>query len=214
MRIGIYNIFSSFWLLFILLSGGVLTYITCAKNLFSSDLLIIGKFFIGLFILIWSGILFYFLYKFRIVIITKTKIIAIHPFKFQKQKVELNKIKFIKMENFTAFRETVYRRIKFTDINATLEINDLEFENFNSLLSDLNINHNRKKEIDRKQAKSNLSNINLNILMLSLLLLILIFNSVYNNGYHIVILIFKGSIITLLIASTNRKIRYKRLTKS
>ena len=73
------------------------------------------------------GILFYFLYKFRIIIIDNNKIVSINPFWFKKEQIDLTKIKKLKLENFSAFRGTVYRRIEITDINGKLEINDLEF---------------------------------------------------------------------------------------
>ena len=73
MKIGINNIFTSFWFFIMILCGGTLTYFAFDKNLFTGDLIFIGKFFVGLFILITIGIIFYLLYKFRILIIDKNK---------------------------------------------------------------------------------------------------------------------------------------------
>jgi len=73
-----------------ILCGGTLTYLAFDKNLFTGDLIFIGKFFVGLFILITIGILFYFLYKFRILIIDNNKIISVHPFWLKKEKVALH----------------------------------------------------------------------------------------------------------------------------
>tara|TARA_R110001583_G_C5465454_1_gene392340 strand:- start:30 stop:641 length:612 start_codon:yes stop_codon:yes gene_type:complete len=197
-----------------ILCGGTLTYFAFDKNLFTSDLILIGKFFVGLFILITIGILFYFLYKFRILIIDKNKIISIHPFWFKKQKIDLNKIKKLKSENFFAFKGTVYRKIKITDFNGTVEINDLEFENFENLTSELKIDQNKKKEIDLEQAKSNLSNVNFNVYILSGLLIFLVFNTICNSGFHPIIFAFLISIGILLYASVKRKLEYKSIIKT
>ena len=214
MKIVIYNIFTSFWFFIMILCGGTLTHFAFDKNLFTGDLIFIGKFFVGLFILITIGILFYFLYKFRILIIDKNKIISIHPFWFKKQKIDLNKIKKLKSETFFAFKGTVYRKIKVTDFSGTVEINDLEFENFENLTSELKVDQNKKKEIDFEQAKSNLSNVNFNVYILSGLLIFLVFNTIWNIGFHPIILAFFISIGILLYASVKRKLQYKRIIKT
>ena len=197
-----------------ILCGGTLTYLVFDKNLFTGDLIFIGKFFVGLFIIITIGILFYLLYKFRILIIDSNKIISIHPFWFKKQKIDLTKIKKMKLENFFAFRGTVYRKIEITDINGKLEINDLEFENFEKLTSEINFDLNKKKEIDLEQAKSNLSSLNFNVYILSGLLIFLVFNTIWNSGFHPIIIAFFISIGILLYASIKRKIEYKRIIKN
>jgi hypothetical protein len=78
----------------------------------------------------------------------------------------LTKIKKLKLENFFAFKGTVYRKIEVTDFIGTMEIIDLEFENFEKLTSVLKLNQNKKRKIDLEQAKSNLSNVNFNVYLL------------------------------------------------
>lgn len=197
-----------------ILCGGTLTYFAFDKNLFTGDLVFIAKFFVGLFILITLGILFYFLYKFRLLIIDSQKIISIHPFWFKKQRIDLTKIKKLKLENFFAFREIVYRKIEITDTNGKLEINDLEFENFEKLTSELNFDRNKKEEIDLEQAKSNLSNLKFNVYILSGLLIFLVFNTIWNKGFHPIILAFFICIGILLYGSIKRKTKYKRIIKN
>ncbi|WP_417291078.1 hypothetical protein [Corallibacter sp.] len=214
MKIGINNIFTSFWFLEMMLCGGALTYFAFDKNLFTSDLIFIAKFFIGLLVLITIGILFYFLYKFRILIIDSEKIISIHPFWFKKQRIDLTKIKKLKLENFFAFKGTAYRKIKITDFSGTIEITDLEFENFEKLTSELNFDRNKKEEIDLEQAKSNLSNLKFNVYTLSGLLIFLVFITIWNSGFHPVILAFFICTGILLYASIKRKTGYKRIIKN
>ncbi len=196
------------------LSGGTLTYLSIDKNLFTSDLIFIAKFFVGLLVLITNGLLFYFLYKFRILIIDNNKIISFYPFWLKKEKIDLNKIKNLKLENFYAFKGTVYRKIKISDLNGTLEINDLEFENFENLTSKLIINQNRKKEIDLKQAKSNLSNLNFSVYLLSGFLIFIIFNILKNNNFHPLLLTFILCNGILLYGSVKRKMEYNRIIKT
>lgn len=215
MKIGVNNIFTTFWFFSIFLCGGTLIYfVAFDKNLFTSDLVFIAKFFVGLSILITIGILFYFLYKFRILIIDNEKIISIHPFWFKKQRIDILKIKTLKLENFVAFREAVYRKIEITDTNGKLEINDFEFENFEKLTSELNFDRNKKKEIDLNQAKSNLSNLKFNVYILSGLLILIVFNTIWNSGYHPINLPFFICTVILLYASIKRITKYKRIIKN
>ncbi len=214
MKIGINNIFTSFWFFIMFLCGGTLTYISFDRNLFTSDLTFIAKFFVGLIVLITIGILFYFLYKFRVLIIDNEKIISIHPFWFKKQRIDLKKIKKLKLDNFFAFKGTVYRKLTITDSNGMLEINDLEFENFEKLTSELKVDKNKKTEIDLAQAKSNYSNMNFNVIIISGLLIFLVLNGIWNSGFHLIIIIFFICIGLLLYASVKRRIEYKRIKKT
>ena len=214
MKIGINNIFTSFWFSLMLVCGGTLTYFMFDRNLFTGDLVFIAKFFVGLIILMTIGILFYFLYKFRILFIDNNKIIAIHPFWFKKEKIDLTKVKKIKLENFFAFKGTVYRKVTIMDSNGKLEINDLEFENFKKLTSELKVDKTKKTEIDLAQAKSNYSNINFNVIVLSGLLIFLVLNTIWNSGFHLIIIIFSICIGLLLYASVKRRIEYKRIKKT
>ncbi len=91
------------------LCGGTLTYFAFDKKLFTGDLIFIGKFFIGLIVLITIGLCIYVIFKFRIIIVANNKIVSLYPFWFKKKKVDLNKIKKLKLENFFAFKGTVYR---------------------------------------------------------------------------------------------------------
>ncbi len=165
-------------------------------------------------ILLFIGIFFYSLYKFRILIIDNNSIVSIYPFLLKKEKIDLTKIKKLKLENFFAFKGIVYRKIEVTDFSGTIEITDLEFENFEKLTSELKLNQNKKREIDLEQAKSNLSNVNFNVYLLSGLLIFLIINTIWNSGFHIIILAFFICNGFLLYASIKRKLEYKRIIKT
>lgn len=214
MKIGINNIFTSFWFLVMLLCSGTLTFLSFNRNVFAGDLFIVGKIIMGIMILLFIGILFYSLYKFRILVIDNNSIVSIYPFLLKKEKIDLAKIKKLKSENFFAFKGTVYRKIMVTDFNGTMEISDLEFENFEKLTSELKLNQNKKREIDLEQAKSNLSNVNFNVYLLSGLLIFLIINTIWNSGFHIIILAFFICNGILLYASVKRKLEYKRIIKT
>lgn len=214
MKIGINNIFTSLWFLVMFLCGGTLTYFALDKKIFTGDLIFIGKFFVGLIVLITIGLFFYFIYKFRILIVANNKIISLYPFWFKKEKIDLNKIKKLKLENFFAFKGTVYRRIKINDSNGMLEISDLEFENFERLISELKVDQSKKKKIDFEQANSNLSNINFNVYILLAFLIFLVFNTIWNSEFHFIIISFFFCIVVLLYASIKRKIKYNRIIKN
>ncbi len=214
MKIGINNIFTSFWFFAMFLCGGALTYFALDKKIFTRDLIFVGKFFVGLIVLITIGLFFYFIYKFRILIVANNKIVSLYPFWFKMEKIDLNKIKKLKLENFFAFKGTVYRRIKITDPNGTLEINDLEFENFERLTSELKVDQNIKKKNDFEQANSNFSNINFYVYILLGFLIFLVFNTIWNSGFHSIIIAFFICVGVLLYASIKRKIKYKRIIKN
>src|SRR5690554_3472978 len=214
MKFGINNIFTSFWFFVMFLCGGTLTYFAFDKKLFTGDLIFIGKFFIGLIVLITIGLYIYVIFKFRIIIVANNKIVSLYPFWFKKKKVDLNKIKKLKLENFFAFKGTVYRRIKITDSNGTVEITDLEFENFERLTSELKVDLNKKKKIDFELANSNFSNVNFNVYLLLGLLLFLIYNVIWVSGYHILIFAFGICVGILLYVSIKRRIKYKRIIKN
>uniref|UniRef100_UPI004048BD8B hypothetical protein n=1 Tax=Mariniflexile sp. TaxID=1979402 RepID=UPI004048BD8B len=214
MKIGINNIFTSFWFLIMLLCSGTLTFLSFNGNIFTGDLFIILKIIMGLMILLFIGVFFYSLYKFRILIIDNNSILSIYPFLLKKEKIDLTKIKKLKLENFFAFKGTVYRKIKITTFSGTMEITDLEFENFEKLTSDLKLNRNKKREIDLEQAKSNLSDVNFNVYLLSGLLMFLIYNTIWNSGFHLIILALFICNGILLYASIKRKLEYKRIIKT
>jgi hypothetical protein len=211
MKIGFINIFTTFWFFIMLLCSGTLIFLSFNDNVFTSDLFIVGKIILAFMILLFTGIFFYALYKFRIVIISHNSIVSIYPFLLKKEKIDLTKIKKLKMENFFAFKGTVYRKITLTDFSGTMEITDLEFENFEKLTSELKLNQIKKRAIDLKQAKSNRSNVNFTIYLLSGLLIFLIFNTIWNSGFHVIILASFVCNGILLYASIKRKLVYKRI---
>lgn len=214
MKIGINNIFTTFWFFLMFLCGGTLTYFAFDKKIFTGDLIFVGKFFVGLIVLVTIGLIIYVIFKFRIIIVANNKIVSYYPFLFKKKKVDLKTIKKLKLENFFAFKGTVYKKIKITDSNGTLEITDLEFENFERLTSEIKVDVNKKKIIDFKQANSNFSSTNFNVYLLLGILIFLIYNAIWVSGYHIIIFAFGICVGILLYVSIKRKIKYKRIIKN
>ena len=109
MKIGINNIFTSFWFFLMLVCGGTLTYFSFDRNLFTGDLVFIAKFFVGLIILITIGILFYFLYKFRILIIDKNKIISNWLAEIRQNFYKIKRI----LRRISRFRVKIWWRFRF-----------------------------------------------------------------------------------------------------
>ena len=216
MKIGINNIFTSSWFILMLLSSGTLTYFSFDKNVFTSDLFFVGKFIMGFMIVLFIGFFFFTLYKFRILFIYNNRIISITPFLLKIQKVDLSNVKRIKWSNFYSFQSWLYREVNITSSSGTISFSDLEFENFDSLTDQFtNTNNKSKKEvIDLEQAKTNLSSINFSIYLLSGFLIIMIYNTIFNSGFHIIIIIFYFCLGLFLYASIKRKIKYRRIMKS
>lgn len=194
-----------------LVSGGTLSYLSIAKELFNSDSIFLVKLFIALFMLMTVGVLFFFSYKFRILLADRDTILSIHPFRFKKEKIDRTKIRSLQLKNFSAFRGTVYRKVKVNGSDGLIEISDLEFENFECLISDLEIDQNEKWKIDLKQATSNQSSMNFNTYLLSGFLIFLVLNAIWNSGLHPVIVVVFFFNVVLLYASIKRRIRYEKI---
>ena len=213
MKIGIPNIFTSAWFLFMLICSGWLTYITFDSNLLTGDLIFIGKFFMIVIVLMFIFFLVFVIINFRIVFRQKDEIVFIKPFLFKADRIALNDIQKTKLENFFSFRHTVYRRIQISTRNKKLLISDLEFENFDDLLYGIPYDEIKKNEIDLSQAKSEVTHIGYNLLltvfMLSICLLMIIFQKVYHLFLLVIILVN----LILLYASIKRKIRYRKILK-
>jgi hypothetical protein len=199
-----------------LLSSGYLTYLSYERNIITSDVILVVKLTMGFMIVLFIGLFFFTLYKFRILFIYNNRIISISPFLLKIEKVDLKNVQTIKWSVFYSFKSTLYREVKITTSAVTISFSDLEFENFDSLTNQFTNTNNKskKKEIDLKQAKSNLSSINFNIYLLSGFLIFLIFNTIFNSGFHIIIFIFYFCLGLFLYASIKRKIKYRRIMKS
>ena len=213
MKTGINNIFTSFWFILMILCSGTLTYIAFNKNLFTSDLIFIAKIVMGFMVLLFIAIIFYTFYKFRILVITKNNIISIFPFLLKKEKIELNKVS-IKMSNWTGQKGTIYRLAEVKNGNNKISFSDMEFENFDSLTNQFyNNNYNEKVKADINQAKGNISSMKFNFYSLIGFLIFLIGNTIFNSGYHLIIVLFFLINFILLYATYKRKLKYDRILK-
>lgn len=212
MKIGIYNIFTTFWFLTMLLCSGTLTYVSFEKNLYSSDAILIVKIVIAVMSLIFFCILLYLLYKFRILIVNKNNIISIHPFILKVNTIDITKTKNVRWRNFPAFKGTIYRIAEIEQGKFKIDISDFEFENFESLVRSLNGNTGKLK-ITIEQAKSNNSMMIFNIIILFGFLVFLIIDTNWNNVNNFELLLFFMNII-LLFASIKRALSYRKVLKS
>jgi fatty-acid desaturase len=208
MKIGIYNIFTTFWFLIMLACSGTLTYFSFSKNLYSGDAILIVKIVIAIISLIFICVLFYRLYKFRILIVNKNRFISIHPFMFKIITIDILHSKNVKWKNFSAFKGTIYRKVELKQGKNKIDISDLEFENFENLVISLNGNHNKDK-ITIEQAKSNNSMMIFNVILLSGFLVFLVINTSWKNIHNAELIFFLINII-LLFASIKRVFNYRK----
>lgn len=212
MKIGIYNIFTTFWFLLMLLSSGTLTYLSFSKNLYLGDAILIVKIVIAVISLIFICVLFFLLYKFRILIVNKNHFISINPFILKMNIIDISKSKSVKWKNFSAFKGTIYRKAELKQGKYYIEISDLEFENFEMLTRSLNGNLNIHK-ISIQQAKSNNLMMIFNVIILLGFLVFLISNTALEN-IHIAEIIFFLINIILLVASFRRVLNYRKVIAS
>ena len=213
MKIGIYNIFTFFWFVLMMILSGTLTYFLFNKNDFKTDTPIFIKIILGIFSILFVAILIYFLYKLRILLVSKKNIISIYPFLFKFERIEISKIKSIKWENFIAFKATVYKKVKIKDDSKTIVFSDLEFENFEILVKELNIGSEKKFKIQIEQAKANINDVKFN-LFTNFGLLIFLLATMFMNKINLIIVIFEIIIVIFIIAFFKRYLNYKKLLKN
>jgi hypothetical protein len=191
-----------------LLCSGTLTYFSFYKNLYSGDAILIVKIVIAIIYLIFICVLFYLLYKFRILIAYKNRFISIHPFIFKIITIDILHSKNVKWKNFSAFKGTIYRKVELKQGKNIIDISDLEFENFENLVRSLNGNHNKDK-ITIVQAKSNNSMMIFNVIILSGFLVFLVVNTTWKNIHNAELIFFLINII-LLFTSIKRVYKYRK----
>jgi hypothetical protein len=216
MTIGIYNIFTSLKFLLLLSAGGCMTYLTIERFI-SDDLIFIGKIFLPLLSLIIIGISFFFLRKFRILIIRNNEIISIRPFVFKKIILHFQDIKKVKwiIWNINAVR--YYKIVEVEDTNKIkISISDYEFENFEKIITSIKpiIKTAKSNKIYLEQAKNNISITNF---ILILTLLFVVFISILEFSRNKIYLFDKIiCLISFLIIFTSFKRRknYLRIIKN
>jgi hypothetical protein len=214
--IGINNIFTILWFLIMLGCGGALSYISISKQLFTGDLIFIAKFFVGLLILITIGVAGFFLIKFRLILISKQKLITLKPFVFGLKKIDLNSIKSYKWTSWE-LKATVFRTVEIKTKNGDkIKISDFEFENFENLINKFpgDICTKEKSEVDYKQAKANLSFMTFMILIDLGLIGLIAYMNMSGKAYHWIHLIFYSITLILIYASQKRRKRYKLIIKN
>ena len=213
MKIGIYNIFTFFWFVLMMILSGTLTYFLLSTTSSKNETPIFINIILGIFSLFFVAILIYFLYKLRILLVSKKSIISIYPFLFKFERIEISKIKSIKWENFTAFKATVYKKVKINDDSKTIVFSDLEFENFELLVKELNIGSEKKFKIQIEQAKANINDVKFN-LFTNFGLLIFLLSTMFLNKINLIIVIFETITVIFIIALFRRYLDYKKLLKN
>lgn len=213
MKIGTYNIFTFFWFVLMLTGSGTLTYFSFSKNFYSSDAIFIVKVVIALISIIFICVFLYLLYKFKILIIHKSYFILIQPFLIKFNKIDISKSKSVNWKNFTAFRGTIYRKVIINQNKSTIEFSDLEFENFESLVKNINVQLEKKEKIAIEQALSNNSMMIINVIILSAFLIFLLISTTWKD-IDIAEIIFLSINFILLFASIKRVLNYRKLIKT
>ncbi len=144
MKIGIYNIYTTFVYLLIFFCGGVVCFF--AENIFNPFKLI--SVFAILVILITLLLFFRRLYKFRFLIISDKRIASIRPFLLKKQVIKWSNLGKIDFNVYYGIGKSLNRTISLSDNKVTISYSDLEFENFETLTKQLPNGEKILKEIN------------------------------------------------------------------
>lgn len=216
MIIGLNNIFTTIWFLLMLISGGLISIVSIDKGLLFGDLIFIAKFFVGLLILITIGVVGFFLYKFRILIITDKKIISVRPFIFKIILIELTKIEKSEWKTWQ-IKATQYKTLQVWDNNQRfISFSDFEFENFDKLVSKVPIQENDKQRlwIVYNQAKMNISFMTFMIIINLAFIGIISWIALTKGNIHQAVLIFLTVSLILIYASLKRRKKYRMIIKN
>ena len=216
MIIGLNNIFTTIWFLLMLISGGLISIVSIDKGLLFGDLIFIAKFFVGLLILITIGIAGFFLYKFRILIITDKKIISLKPFIFKIIQIDLTQIGKYEWKTWQ-IKATQYKTLQIWDNNQGLvSFSDFEFENFDKLVSKLPIQQDDKQMlwIAYNQAKTNVSFMTFMIIINLAFIGIISWIALTKVSVHQTVWIFLTLSLILIYASLKRRKKYRMIIKN
>ena len=214
MKVGINNIYTSFWFLLMLLSSGTLSYIAFEQKLFSNDNELVIKIFLGFMVLLFFATSFYLLYKFRIIVIRRNVMLSINFFKLSRVSTNFSDVNSVRLENWTSQKGTVYRKLLIFNETSQISFTDMEFENFNTLVDVIPQAKKKQRSINFKQAKANLSSERINFYIFLVLLLLFLIIKTYKDVYHYVFYVLMFCLVVLLYASYKRLANYKKLLKS
>lgn len=193
--------------------GCAFYYWAICMSFFSSDVPIIGKFFVGLLMVITFLVLIFFVINFRILIIHKNEIISIYPFLFKCNKIEIENIKNVSWDSIM-IRTNLYKKIIIKTSNGkSTSLSDLEFENFDTLISKIpNTDNKKSRNFDQYQAENH--QLDFNIVYLLILNGIVLYMNFAKNIFHWIHLVFYFVSILLILVSVRRIKKYNRINKN
>ncbi len=210
-RIGVYNIFTAFWCILVMGCGCTLTYVAFVKSLFSSDMMIIVKLFLGLMIIITFAVMAVICYKLQMVIVTGSEIIAIKPFLLSVKRLPFNKINQVKWRLWEV-KAVFFKTMEVHSVDqTTIAISDFEFGNFEAIIKKIPRQSSDKKlRIYREQAEMNLSMIYFIMGISGLFILFIVWIAI-SKGFNLILLIVLGSAVLLMWGGYVRLKRYQRV---
>ena len=216
MRIAFPNIFTSFWFVVMLFSSGMVTYVSFDRNLFFSDLIFIGKFFVGLIILITTGVTIIFAYNFRILFILKNTLYSIKPFTFKLKKIDLKGKLKINWSIWDVTERISCRKIRIIDKRKNkIEFSDFEFENFDAIVNliDKSENNDEKAKVNLHQAKEDIPQLTFTLFVLALVFAFIVWLNL-THIFHCIHIIFYFLISILSYSAISKRRRCQTIIRS
>lgn len=193
-------------------SGLVFYYWALFLSFFTSDVPILGKFFVGLLMLITVSVFIFFIIYFRFLFIRNNKIFSIYPFRLKYNIIEINKIKKVSWDSIVISAK-LYKKVSIsTSDGKSTYLSDLEFENLDSLIADIpNINSVKVEELNKYQAKNH--DPKFTLICLIVFNLIIIYLNFFAYIYHWIHLVFYFVSFLLIIATVRRIRKYNNINK-
>jgi len=214
MKIGYNNILTTLWFI-LMLSCGSFVALTTFDKIFNSDIILIARFFVVLSYILTLGVMIFLLLRFRLLFVTKDKLISLYLFKLQKTTILLDEIKTLKWSTWN-IKSHKFISLTITDKSKNkISISDFEFENFDNLVASfIGENYLDKSIIHYKeQAKQNISLTNFITLLTAIFLIYMIVKVAFDkNINNTIVIIFMLAFVSLL-TTIKRSNKYRQIEK-
>ena len=214
MKIGYNNILTTLWFI-LMLSCGSFVALTTFDKIFNSDIILIARFFVVLSYILTLGVMIFLLLRFRLLFVTKDKLISLYLFKLQKTTILLDEIKTSKWSTWD-IKSHKFISLTITDKSKNkISISDFEFENFDNLVASfIGENYLDKSIIHYKeQAKQNISFTNFITLLTAIFLISMIVKVAFDkNINNTIVIIFMLTFVTLF-TTLKRSNKYRQIEK-
>lgn len=205
--IGIFNVFTSFFVGVMIFCGGMLLFLWNEKGLFSAQIPLVGMIFMGFVILLSAAVVIVLVLRLNIVWIRNGILMAYNPFLFRIKNIVLNDVTRTHWKSWE-IKTTMYKSLELEDNKGQkIELSDFEFENFDQLVKYIpDRSFGSRQRIYREQAAWNGMSVNWTLGLIMILMLVIMAVNIFVSFHWVHILIYAVGLIFIwsLISKRNK----------